>query len=192
MMSDPRPLIAWEFLRRNPVYIEDLKEAAAPGPAEGAPFPLRRQTEDDLEAASWGLLAWENPSDQAVPASPFWIDAPTLEGVPSSGVPLTEMLGMEGVRLSGLRLRSGAVIVEVERGEASVQIRIADGAAFDPAGGIALPQLEVAADLHDHLWRAIDLWPVAGAGIKKDAAGGFRTRTFSWRSTANSAAKATA
>ena len=213
-MSDTGPSRAWAFLRRNPVYIEDRQRAAAqPAPAERAPFPLRRQTEGDLEAAAWGLLAWEDPLDGAGPArgtsvcgtsvcgtsvcgtsvSPFWTEAPTLEAMPAPGAPaLTELLGVEGAGLSGLRLRDGAAVVKVECSEASVQIRIADGAAFDPAGGVDLMRLSPAADLQERLHRVARLWPIAEAETKK--AGGSRswTRSFSSRSTAGSPAAATA
>ncbi len=114
IMSNTESVRAWKFLRRNPGYIEARGTAEKSARAELAPFPLRRQTEGDVETASWGLLAWEDTQDQAGPASPFWTEAPTREARPSTGVPaLAELLGVPDVRLSGLRLRSGAVIVKV-------------------------------------------------------------------------------
>ena len=80
-----------------------------------------------------------------------------------------ELLKEPGVRLSGLRLEDGATILKVEHGEGSVQIRIADGAGFDPAGGIDL-RLPAALDLRVRLRRTAELWPIAGAGIKKEDA----------------------
>ena len=47
---------------------------------EGEPIPICRQTEADLEAAPWGLLAWEEAFADDGPASPFWADAPMAEG----------------------------------------------------------------------------------------------------------------
>ena len=191
-MSNTELARAWKFLCRNPGYIEARGTAEKSAQAELAPFPLRRQTEGDLEAASWGLLAWEDPQDEAGSASPFWTEAPTLEARPSTGVPpLAELLGVPDVRLSGLRLRSGAVIVKVERYEASVQIRIADGAAFDPAAGVEFLQLPPCADLQERLRRVAELWPITGVETKKDVGGGSRTRSFSLRSTASSLAGAT-
>ena len=177
-MSDSEASRAWEYLRRNPAYIEARGTAAEPAPEEPAPFPLRVQTAADREAAAWGLLAWEDPDEEAGSASPFWADAPMLEAVPSPEAPaLAELLKEPEVRLSGLRLEGGAAIVRVERGEASVQIRIEDGAAFDPAGGIAL-RLPLALDLQVRLRRTAELWPFAGAGIKKeDGVHGSRTRS---------------
>ena len=113
-MSNTESARAWKFLRRNPGYIEARGTTEKSARAELAPFPLRRQTEGDVETASWGLLAWEDTQDQAGPALPFWTEAPTLEARLSTGVPaLAELLGVPDVRLSGLRLRSGAVIVKV-------------------------------------------------------------------------------
>ena len=159
---------AWEYLRRNPGYIEARRAAAEPAPVEPAPFPLRAQTAADREAAAWGLLAWEDPYEEPAPASPFWADAPMLEAVPSPEAPaLAELLTEPGVRLSGLRLECGTAIVKVEHGGGSVQIRIADGAGFDPAGGIEL-RLPTALDLRVRLHRAAALWPVGAAGTKKE------------------------
>ena len=125
--------------------------------------------------AAWGLSAWEDPDDEAGPASPFWADAPTLEAVPSPEVPvLAELLSVPRFGLSALRLEDGAAIVKIEGGESSVQIRIADGAGFDPAGGIDL-RLPTVLDLRVRLRRATELWPVAGAETKKDTARGSRT-----------------
>ena len=172
-MSDTEAARAWEYLRRNPAYIEAWR-TAQPAAEEPAPFPLRAQTAADREAAAWGLLAWEDPDDG--PASPFWADAPMLEAVPSPEAPaLAELLTEPEVRLSGLRLAGGAAILKVEHGESAVQIRIADGAAFDPSGGIAL-RLPTALDLRVRLRRTGELWPIGGAEIKKeDAARGSRT-----------------
>ena len=175
-MSTTEASRAWEYLRRNPAYIEAWRTAAELAPVEPAPFPLRVQTVADREAAAWGLLAWEDPDGETGAGSPFWADAPMLEAVPSASAPvLLELLKEPGVGLSGLRLAGGAAIVRVERDEGSAQIRIGDGAAFDPAGGIAL-QLPMALDLQVRLRRTAELWPIAGAGIKKeDAARGSRT-----------------
>ena len=177
-MSDTEATRAWKYLRRNPAYVEARRAAAEPAPEEPAPFPLRAQTAADREAAAWGLLAWEDPDGETGPASPFWADAPMLEAVPSPEAPaLVEMLKEPEVRLSGLRLDDGAAVLRVERGEGAVQIRIADGAGFDPSGGIAL-RLPLALDLQVRLRRTAELWPIAGAGTKKeDAARASRTRS---------------
>ena len=98
-----------------------------------------------------------------------------LEAAPEPAAPepaapaLTDLLEARGLRLAGLRLEDGSLILKAERGEAAVQMRIADGAAFDPAGGIALG-LPVTLDLRQHLRRIADLWSVAGVDIEKAAA----------------------
>ena len=175
-MSRTEGTRAWEYLRRNPAYIEARRTMAEPAAEEPAPFPLRVRTTADREAAAWGLLAWEDPDRETGPASPFWADAPMLEAVPSpEASALAELLKEPEVRLSGLRLEDGTAILKVERGEAAVQIRVGDGAAFDLAGGIAL-RLPVELDLQVRLSRTAELWPIDGAGIKKeDAAHGSQT-----------------
>lgn len=175
-MSRTEATRAWQYLRRNPAYIEARRTMAEPAAEEPAPFPLRARTAADREAAAWGLLVWEDPDGEAGPASPFWADAPMLEAVPSPEAPaLAELLKEPEVRLSGLRLEDGTAILKVERGEGAVQIRVEDGAAFDPAGGIALC-LPLELDLRVRLRRTAELWPVAGVGTKKeDAARGSRT-----------------
>ena len=176
-MSSTEAARAWKYLRRNPAYVEARGTAAETAPEEPAPFPLRAQTAADRNAAAWGLLAWEDPLGEAGPTSPFWSDAPMLEAAPSPDAPaLAEMLGAPGVRLSGLRLEDGTAIVKVEDGEATAQIRIADGAGFDPAGGIDL-RLPTVLDLRMRLHRAAELWPIAVVETKKDAARGSRTRS---------------
>ena len=167
----PEPGRAWLFLKRNPAYIEDRERAGAvSAPREPAPFPIRSRTEADVKAASWGLLAWEDPFDEAGPVSPFWADAPMLEAAPEPAAPpLTDLLEAPGLRLWGLRLEDGALILKAERGDAAVQMRIADGQAFDPAGGIVL-RLPLTLDLRQHLSRVADLWSVAGVDIEKAAA----------------------
>ena len=164
-MTDTGGTSAWEFLRRNPVYIEERRRAAEPAPAQPAPFPLRRQTKGDLEAAAWGLLAWEDPLDGM--ASLFWRDAPMLAAAPARGAPpLAEVLDAPGWRLSGQRLADGGAVVKVEHGGAAVQLMIADG--FHPADGIEL-RLPVALDLRTPLLKAAALWPMVAAAPKKAA-----------------------
>ena len=71
----------WGELRSNPDYVADWRaHAGEPAPLEPAPFPLRAQTVADLEAARWGLLAWEDPG-LGNQASPFWADVPMVKGI---------------------------------------------------------------------------------------------------------------
>jgi len=132
---------AWLFLKRDPGYIVGWWQAACGRPrATGEPFPIREQTEADLDAAAWGLLAWEDPLADDGAASPFWTDAPMTEGMPGRpGMPsFASLVREQGGRLEGLRLLDGALILKIERGRAAGQVRIEDGDAFDPEGGLGL------------------------------------------------------
>ena len=173
---------AWQFLLRNPEYIVDWWIwAAGRPPPQGDPFPIRTQTrEEEKAAARWGVLAWEDPLAGDGALSPFWQAAPTLEAVAVPGNPIfTELLETPGARLSGVRMSDGATVLKAEEGNASVQLRIADGDSFDFTCGVALviPRLP---DMRVRLRRAADLWPI-GASNEKRRASGCRTGSFSWR-----------
>lgn len=188
---------AWQFLKRNPRFIVEWWMVAAgtgerpgtgkdPGapPAPGAPFPVRRRTPADEAAAAWGLLAWEDPLREDGPASPFWLDAPTPEAVPSRGnAVFRELLETPGVRLSGVRIDSGPLILKVERGDAALQLLIRDPEALDIGGGFSiLVPVPESLDLRVPLRGAADLWPLGGAGAGRGACG-CRTGSFCSRST---------
>ena len=81
--------------------------------------PFRRQTEADLKAARWSLLAWEDPHCPGR-ASPFWADASTVEAVvvpagDADGHALLHVARRTGARFHGLRLRDGTLIVKFVR-----------------------------------------------------------------------------
>ena len=162
---------AWRFLRLNPGYIGSWRTAAEGRPrADGSAFPIREQTEGDLQAAAWGLLAWEDPAADA-DASPFWAETPTMEAEAAPEAPaVAGVLGAGGARLSGLRLRDGALILRVGRDDGAVQLRLADGDSFDPSSGVVL-RLPVDADLPPALGRARDLWAIAAGRAAKGGAG---------------------
>ena len=91
-------------------------------------------------AAPRGLLAWEDPSAEDGPASPFWVEAPMAAGLPgrADSPPFAALVRKQGGAVSGLRLLDGALILKVERDGAAGQVGIEDGAAFDPTGGLGL------------------------------------------------------
>ena len=110
---------AWRLLWTNPDYVEDWQAHGGPVLQEPPPLPLRRQTEADLEAARWNLLAWEPPWLKRLGA-PFWADVPMLEGRPMDFGEATEktlrgVVGKSEATFMGLRLRDGALILRVER-----------------------------------------------------------------------------
>ena len=68
------PVGDWHALRANPDYKADWRaHGGAPEVVEMAGFGLRMQSEADLKAARWGLLAWEDPRERSK-FSPFWVD----------------------------------------------------------------------------------------------------------------------
>jgi hypothetical protein len=61
LLDADRPLFAWEWLRRDPAYVEAWSRAAASGPSEGL-----------LEAQRFGLVALEDPGLAVPTARPLW------------------------------------------------------------------------------------------------------------------------
>ena len=134
---------SWRELRSNPDYVADWRANAGPVALEAPPFPLRRQTEADLEAARWDLLAWEAPWLKGHGA-PFWAEVTMIEGRAldvgdCTGRTLRRVVVRPGVTFWGLWLRGGALVLKVFQGRESVQISVADGEAFTPArSGLAI------------------------------------------------------
>ena len=105
---------------------------------------------------------------------------------------LAELLESPGARLSGLRLLDGAVVVKLEQGEAAVHMRVADGGAFDPAGGVMV-QTSAVLDLPVRLRRAGGCVADRRGREQKDGAvSASRTRSFSRPLTGGSVATACA
>ena len=130
-------------LRTNPDYVEDWRANGGPVLQEEAPFRLRRQSEADLGAARWNLLAWEPPWLKGH-AAPFWADVPMLEGRAldvgaSTDEALFRVVVRSGATFWGLRLRDGGLVIRVARGRRAAQVRVRDGRAFNPArSGLAV------------------------------------------------------
>ncbi len=122
----------WHALRSNPDYKADWRaHGGAPSVVESAGFALRAQTEADLEAARWGLLAWEDPRERSK-FRPFWIDEKMLEAtVAGQGDPVGKMARASGMSVAGLRLVDGALVLKVHRGRRVEQIRVLEGNGFD-------------------------------------------------------------
>ena len=100
-------------------------------------MPLRTQSEADLEAARWGLLAWEDPRTRSR-FSPFWVDDKMIWAVAvkpeesALAVPAVAVLAREtGISFTGLRLRDGSLVLKAKRGRRVEQLRIIDGDTFD-------------------------------------------------------------
>ena len=103
----------------------------APPVVESAGFAPRVQTEADLEATRWGLVAWEDPRERSR-FKPFWIDEKMLMAVVvEPGDPVGMMARETGMTVSGLRLLDGALVLKVKRGRRVEQIRVLEGDSFD-------------------------------------------------------------
>ena len=122
----------WHALRSNHDYRADWRaQGGEPPVVESAGFALRAQTEADLEAARWGLLAWENPRERSK-FGPFWIDEKMLTAVVvEPGEPLGMLARATGMSVAGLRLLDGALVLKVHRGRRVEQIRVLQGDSFD-------------------------------------------------------------
>ena len=124
----------WSALRRDRAYVADWGAHAGGSSAfVPAPFPLRTQTSADLDAARWGLLAWEDLRTD-MPASPFCCDEAMPEGRfvaldAADPAPFLARLGEADATLTGLRLLNGALVPRIARGRKSGQVRLRDAAA---------------------------------------------------------------
>ena len=166
MTAGGRALV-WPLLRCDRNYRAAWRgNAVPPQYEEGAPFPVRIRSPADLPAGEdWGMLAWQDPYDACGPASPFWCDAPMLEGVGSfAAPPLLPMLADAGATLEGLRLGDGALILKAERGGAAVQVRITGAAPLMAGGGVRVFH-DWGLGLPVDIARLTDLWSVSGGPV---------------------------
>lgn len=96
LLDAERPLLAWEWLRRNDAFKEAAKAALAKGPAKTG-----RILEANPAAARWHLHAWEDPDLSAPEARPVWradrhklvLKADARPGGPISDAFLVQRLG---------------------------------------------------------------------------------------------------
>ena len=142
----------WAFLRRNPAYGASWRARFGNPEFEARTFPVRIQSKADRRVLEWGLLAREDPHGTDGPASPFWAEAPMLDGKWTAGPPsLLQFLARSGARLEGLRLADGSLILKIENGSQAVQVRIGPGADAEMGTGpvLRLRQALALAPLHD-------------------------------------------
>ena len=125
-------------LTENPAYVEDWRANAGRMLTEPPPYVFRRQTEADLKAARWNLMAWIDPRHPQW-GVPFWLDMPTVEARVTEAGPHREycwrkLLRGAGARFCGLRLLDGVLVLQVSAGAGRLRkIRVIDGAGFDSA-----------------------------------------------------------
>ena len=128
----------WTALRHDRGYVADWRaHAGGPVPLEPAPFALRTQTRADLDAARWGLLAWEDPA-VGMAASPFWVDAEMARGRleetdDENPTSILALVDEAGARLTGLRLLDGVLVLRIARGRKAAQVRIVGSDTGDAA-----------------------------------------------------------
>ena len=165
---------AWTVLRRVGEYGEAWHRHAAgagvPAAPEPGPFPVRLQTEADLEADRFEMLAWEDPGKADGPASPFWRQDDMPEGLVEPGAaPLAALVGDNG-SVEGLRLLDGGLVLKIEYGGAAVQIDLSGVGRFPEDGGIAIKHtfgLKVPLSVR----RLLDFWNVAGRPAPRNGRG---------------------
>jgi len=190
-------ITAWEFLRRNPDYISDWNHFGTMPTIKNdtKSFNIYEQHPSDQSAEKWGLFTFQDPMASPESSTPFWSIAPTLEAevVHASQPSLLPMLREVGAKIAGLLLLNGDIILKVEHGAMTVQVRIKDAKAFDESSGLTL-RLPLDLRLPVRLTRSMDLWKIAaGERFKKIENLTIRTMTsFTSFLMASSTAKATA
>ena len=106
-------VLAWMVLRQVVEYGEAWRRHAASAGTSAAlepgPFPIRIQTEADLEADRFEMLAWEDPEKADGPASPFWRQDGMPEGLLEPGAePLVGLVADRGSVEGQARSRAGS------------------------------------------------------------------------------------
>ena len=158
-------VVSWIILRQVVEYREAWNlyapSAGMSAAREPGPFPIRIQTEADLEAERFEMLTWEDPRKAGGSASPFWRQDGMPEGVLEPGrKPLIGMVGDRG-SVEGLRLLDGDLVLKIEYGDAAVQVRLGNVARFPDDGGISIRHpfgLRIPLSVQ----RLLDFWSVAG------------------------------
>ena len=167
-------VLAWMVLRQVGDYGEAWRRhAAAAGLSaepEPGPFSIRVQTEADVEAERFEMLAWEDPWRADGPASAFWRQDGMPEGVLEPGAePLAGLVGDRG-SVEGLRLLGGDLVLKIEHGGAAVQVRLRNVARFPDDGGISVKHgfgLRIPLSVR----RLLDFWSVAGLPAPRNGKG---------------------
>ena len=153
--------LAWRVLRQVADYVDAWnRHAAAAGELalEPGPFRIRVQTEADLEAARFELLAWEDPFG---PGPSFWRQEWMPEARLDPDAPPMAAIPDEGGTVDGLRLLCGDLVVRVGCGAASVQVRVRDAPDFPCDGGLSVMH-DFGLQMPRTIRRMNDFWSAAG------------------------------
>ena len=131
---------AWEFLRRNPRYIDTVTRLA-PCRRDRLPhnprFQVIHTAHDPGVAAAWGLLFAENPALPYCKAAVFWRPAanpgvlPAIAIAASSGEPDAFDVSALKCRVCVLRRGGGGEQLLLSNGFHSIQIDLLSGSALD-------------------------------------------------------------
>lgn len=167
-------VLAWTVLRRVGDYHDAWRSHAAGAGAlvalEPGPFRIRIQTEADLEADRFEMLAWEDPWKADGPASCFWRQCGMPEGqLDSRARSLVALVG-EGGSIEGLRLLGGDLVLKIEYGGAAVQIRVSGVERFPDDGGISVSHA-FGLRMPLSVRRLLDFWSVAGCPAPRNGQG---------------------
>ena len=152
------------MLRQVDDYVDawDRHAAAVGEPAlEPGLFRIRVQSESDLEAARFELLAWEDPRDADGSVSPFWRQEGMVEGLVETGAPPLVKVVSGGGAVEGLRLLGGDLVLKVEYFGEAVQVRVRDAPRFPDGGALAVKHL-FGLEMPVSMQRVLDFWSVAG------------------------------
>ena len=87
---------------------------------------------------------------------------------PAEGDGMTALAAEVGTALEGLRLPDGTLIFKLERDGVVMQVRIAEGTAFDPVGGSVAVTLTHARTWPGRYARAGDFWRLAAGSGDRD------------------------
>ncbi len=136
----------------------------------------------DMDPADWGAKWASFASGSGTPELVFAYEVAEPNYSTQGIAVLADTLETNGgtIRLASAHLPSASWRdadlrhAGLGQGEGAVQIRIADGSAFDPAGGIDI-RLPTVLDLRRRLRWAAELWPIDSAETKRDAARESRT-----------------
>ena len=166
--------LAWAVLRQVGEYREAWhRHAAAAGASaapEPGPFRIHVQTEADLDAERFEMLAWEDPWKADGPASCFWRQEGMPEGRLEPGAqPLLSLVGDAG-SVEGLRLQGGDLVLKIEYAGAAVQVGLGNVTRFPGDGGISIKHpfgLRVPLSVQ----RLLDFWSVAGRPAPRNGRG---------------------
>lgn len=166
--------LAWAVLRQIGEYREAWRRHAAAADsssaAEPGPFRICIQTEADLEAGRFEMLAWEDPWKADGPASCFWRQEGMPQGQLEPGAePLLALVGDAG-SVEGLRLLGGDLVLKIEYAGAAVQIRLSGVERFPEDGGIAIKHT-FGLGIPLSVRRLLDFWSVAGRPAPRNGRG---------------------